>query len=126
MRVRQLVMLGALLAGCDEKQPEPPKPATPPTTTTTQVRPGDDVKRGEYLATIGACLECHTPRLPPTFNALDPSRSMSGGVPFSGPWGTVHTANVSMVAATYEPALLEAPFAGSSRTSSRCPPTSMR
>lgn len=111
MRLQQMLMLGALLAGCAEKTAEVPKPVEKPAAV-PQVRPGDDVKRGEYLATIAACLECHTPRLPPTFNELDGSKLMSGGVPFTGPWGTVHTANVSMVAAKYEPALLDATIRG--------------
>lgn len=113
MKRLQGVLLGLLLSACDEKKTEPPKAATvEKSATVSQVRPGDDVKRGEYLANIAACLECHTNRLPPTFNELDTTKLMSGGVAFSGPWGTVHSANVSMVAATYEPSLLEAAIRG--------------
>lgn len=105
----------ALLWGCAQKRAEPPPSAVEPVKVAPAVAaavPGDDVRHGEYLATIAACLECHTPRLPPTFNELDRSRWMAGGNPFSGPWGRVHTANVSMVAARYEPALLEAAIRG--------------
>lgn len=74
--------------------------------------PGDDLAHGRYLATIGACLECHTPRLPADPQQLDESRLMSGGIPFEGRWGVVHTANVSAVAAAYQPAHLEAAIRG--------------
>ncbi|MDX2011901.1 MAG: cytochrome c [Myxococcaceae bacterium] len=74
--------------------------------------PGDDVAHGRYLATIGACLECHTPRLSNDPERLDEAKLMSGGTPFGGPWGVVHTANVSAVAAAYQPAHLEAAIRG--------------
>jgi mono/diheme cytochrome c family protein len=115
MTRRLLGWCAVLLLGCDEKRAEV-KPATPEpvkaVADVVEARPGDDVKRGEYLATIAACHECHTPRLPPTFNELEREKLMAGGNPFAGPWGTVHTANVSMVAARYEPALLEAAIRG--------------
>lgn len=74
--------------------------------------PGDDVAHGRYLASIGACLECHTPRLASDPQRLDETKLMSGGTPFAGPWGVVHTANVSAVAAAYPPATLEAAIRG--------------
>jgi mono/diheme cytochrome c family protein len=67
---------------------------------------------GRYLATIGACLECHTPRESGHGDRLDERQLMSGGIPFEGPWGLVHSANVSMVAARYEAAHLEAALRG--------------
>ncbi len=94
------------------KPPPPPEPTPVAAPVNVDVKPGDDVARGEYLATIAACVECHTPRTPSDFNSLERSKLMAGGTPFSGPWGTVHSANVSMVAAKYEPALLEAAIRG--------------
>jgi mono/diheme cytochrome c family protein len=75
-------------------------------------KPGEDVARGRYLATIGACLECHTPRVDGDPERLDEARLMSGGTPFGGPWGVVHTANVFAVAAAYRPEHLEAAIRG--------------
>ncbi len=74
--------------------------------------PVDDAAHGRYLATIAACLECHTPRDPTSPQRLDQSKLMSGGTPFEGPWGLVHSANVSMAVSHYEPALLEATIRG--------------
>jgi mono/diheme cytochrome c family protein len=116
--LRAAVLLGVLLLGCREAPRSPadagakaraaqvvaPKPAPPV--------PGDDVAHGRYLATIGACLECHTPRTEGDPERLDEARLMSGGTPFGGPWGVVHTANVSAVASSYQPAHLEAAIRG--------------
>ena len=52
----------------------------------------DPVKRGEFLATISSCRECHTP--------VDkgeplPNMELSGGQIFDGPWGKVASANLT-------------------------------
>jgi mono/diheme cytochrome c family protein len=64
-----------------------------------------NAKRGEYLAAIGACKECHTLRT--ATGALDMTKLFAGGIPFEGPWGVVASANVSRVAAFMPPAQLE-------------------
>jgi mono/diheme cytochrome c family protein len=47
----------------------------------------DKVKRGFYLATIGHCMECHTPFGPPG-TGVDFQNSLGkGGREFPGPWG---------------------------------------
>ena len=56
-----------------------------------------DARHGDYLASIFVCRECHTLR-GPDGEHLDLSKNFAGGIPFDGPWGTVETANVSMVA----------------------------
>jgi len=53
----------------------------------------DKVKRGFYLATIGHCMECHTP-----FGAqgVDFKGSLGkGGRDFPGPWGTSKSRNIT-------------------------------
>jgi len=64
-----------------------------------------DAEHGEYLATIGGCKECHTPRTPS--GELDTTKLFAGGIPASGPWGVVAPANVSQIARTMPPAQLE-------------------
>jgi mono/diheme cytochrome c family protein len=46
---------------------------------------GDKVKYGEYLADIGHCMECHTPR--DDKGQIERSRLGAGGQKFPGPWG---------------------------------------
>jgi mono/diheme cytochrome c family protein len=53
----------------------------------------DPVKKGFYLATIGHCMECHTPRVagePQFKTALG-----KGGQEFHGPWGTSVSSNIT-------------------------------
>jgi mono/diheme cytochrome c family protein len=53
----------------------------------------DKVKRGFYLATIGHCMECHTP-----FGAkgVDYQNAMGkGGREFPGPWGVSKSTNIT-------------------------------
>jgi mono/diheme cytochrome c family protein len=79
----------------------------------------DKVRRGEYLATVGLCNDCHTPlKMTPDGPAPDMSRMLSGHpatmpvapsrppapwmaliaptlTAFSGPWGTSFAANLT-------------------------------
>lgn len=53
----------------------------------------DRVKYGEYLANVGHCMECHTPRDGqgmPQHNRLG-----AGGMVFKGPWGTSVARNLT-------------------------------
>ncbi|WP_309680240.1 c-type cytochrome [Polaromonas sp.] len=53
----------------------------------------NQVKYGEYLANIGHCMECHTPR-----NAqgmLEHARLGAGGQVFKGPWGASVSRNLT-------------------------------
>jgi len=55
---------------------------------------GDKAKRGFYLATIGHCMECHTPFAPP--GGRDFKNSLGkGGAEFPGPWGVVKSRNIT-------------------------------
>jgi mono/diheme cytochrome c family protein len=54
----------------------------------------DKVKHGFYLATIGHCMECHTPFVPG--GGRDFKNSMGkGGAEFPGPWGVVKSRNIT-------------------------------
>ncbi len=52
----------------------------------------DKVKRGFYLATIGHCMECHTPR---EKGELDFGKMGAGGQQFPGPWGISVSRNIT-------------------------------
>ena len=54
----------------------------------------DKLKRGRYLATIGHCMECHTPIAPP--GGPDFANSLGkGGRDFPGPWGVSKSRNIT-------------------------------
>ena len=54
----------------------------------------DKVKKGFYLATIGHCMECHTPFAPP--GGPDFAKSLGkGGREFPGPWGVSKSRNIT-------------------------------
>ena len=53
----------------------------------------EKVKRGFYLATIGHCMECHTPMTP---THIDYENSLGkGGREFPGPWGVSKSVNIT-------------------------------
>ncbi len=52
----------------------------------------DPVKRGFYLATIGHCMECHTPLVN---DVHDYAQLGKGGRPFPGPWGVTIARNIT-------------------------------
>ena len=78
----------------------------PPARAEAAPPPKGDPVRGEYLTTIFACQECHTLRQPDGMH-LDRARLFAGGIPFAGPWGLVHSANVSIPAASFPDRVLE-------------------
>jgi mono/diheme cytochrome c family protein len=54
----------------------------------------DKLAYGAYLAgPLGHCLDCHTPLRPD--HMLDMSKPGAGGRPFTGPWGTSVSANLT-------------------------------
>lgn len=66
-----------------------PEPITSPVSTPN---PSDRLKWGEYLVTLGACSECHTPsEQGKAIEGLD----YAGGAVFSGPFGVVAAANIT-------------------------------
>jgi mono/diheme cytochrome c family protein len=52
----------------------------------------DPIRQGFYLATLGHCMECHTPRGP---EGLDFAKAGKGGTEFPGPWGVSVARNIS-------------------------------
>jgi len=48
--------------------------------------------RGAYLVNMAGCSECHTPQ---EKGQELPGMAFAGGFPFSGPWGTVVSANIT-------------------------------
>lgn len=111
-----------MLVGCSQEQPASTNAAT--TAETPAVAPqssADAVKRGEYLVTIMACHDCHTPfKNGPNGPEPDMTRSLSGhpaamgkmppvgklnqpwlwsgaatNTAFAGPWGVSYAVNLT-------------------------------
>jgi mono/diheme cytochrome c family protein len=55
----------------------------------------DKVKRGQYLVTIGHCMECHTPFGPPGTGVDFQGSLGKGGREFPGPWGKSVSRNIT-------------------------------
>jgi mono/diheme cytochrome c family protein len=59
----------------------------------TEAMLGDPVTKGFYLATIGHCMECHTPMGPRGREWAD--KMGKGGFDFPGPWGVSTSRNIT-------------------------------
>lgn len=59
----------------------------------TEAMMGDKVKKGFYLATIGHCMECHTPFGPRGKDFV--GTLGQGGMEFPGPWGKSVSRNIT-------------------------------
>jgi mono/diheme cytochrome c family protein len=59
----------------------------------TEAMMGDKVKKGFYLATIGHCMECHTPFGPRGKDYVGDLGK--GGMEFPGPWGKSVSRNIT-------------------------------
>lgn len=66
-----------------------PQPVTEPVSSPD---PANRVKWGEYLVTVGACQDCHTPQ---NHGQGIPGTQFAGGPVFEGPWGKVAAANIT-------------------------------
>lgn len=95
----------ALLAGCTA-------PAQPAATATAAPAPfaaaGADAglpTRGEYLARIAGCNDCHTPGYGERGGDVPKDAWLTGSpLGFSGPWGTTYPANLRLKAAEMDEA----------------------
>jgi mono/diheme cytochrome c family protein len=58
----------------------------------TRAMLGEKLKNGFYLATIGHCMECHTPMVKGRHDWADLGR---GGFEFPGPWGVSVSRNIT-------------------------------
>ncbi|HEX2547509.1 MAG TPA: c-type cytochrome [Ramlibacter sp.] len=65
----------------------------PPVTTVKAPAKTDKVAYGKYLADIGHCMECHTPR--DDKGALAMAKVGAGGQVFKGPWGASVARNLT-------------------------------
>jgi len=66
-----------------------PQPITDPVPAPDLSTPAH---RGEYLATLASCADCHTPM---TRGMPDETKAYAGGQVFKGPWGTATSANIT-------------------------------
>ena len=58
----------------------------------TEAMQSDKIKKGFYLATIGHCMECHSPLIKGVHDWADLGR---GGFEFPGPWGKSVSRNIT-------------------------------
>ena len=105
-----VILSSSFMVNCTSPKPEPEKPA--------QLSQQELIKRGKYLTTIGACHDCHSPKImTPQGPEPDPARIFSGHpqdeqIPpivnnpdwiffnqgltaFVGPWGVSFSANLT-------------------------------
>ena len=60
------------------------------------------VTKGERVAIIGGCHDCHTAGYAETNGTIDPAVALKGNpVGYQGPWGTTYAVNLRLVAAKY-------------------------
>jgi mono/diheme cytochrome c family protein len=72
----------------------PLPPAYGPPVGSVQAPPASDtVRYGEYLARIGHCMDCHSPRAPN--GQLVTGKLGAGGQSFPGPWGVAVSRNLT-------------------------------
>ena len=58
------------------------------------------VAKGERIAAIGGCHDCHTVGFNEAGGVADPAKALTGNpMGFQGPWGTTYAANLRIVAA---------------------------
>lgn len=71
--------------------------ASVPTLATGSEASNDSIKRGEYLARIAGCNDCHTAGYPETAGNIPRDQWLTGvNVGFQGPWGTTYPANLRL------------------------------
>ena len=81
-------------AGPDLQDAAGPHHSSPaPRSPTPKPMMSDKVKKGFYLATIGHCMECHTPMGPRGREFAD--KLGTGGFEFPGPWGVSVSRNIT-------------------------------
>ena len=66
-----------------------PDPVTAPV---ADVGSSDHVRYGAHLADLAGCVDCHTPQVR---GQNVPGMDFAGGFSFTGPWGTVASANIT-------------------------------
>jgi mono/diheme cytochrome c family protein len=64
----------------------------PVTAAVADVSSSDQLQYGAHLADLAGCVDCHTPQVR---GQNVPGMDFAGGFPFTGPWGTVASANIT-------------------------------
>ena len=73
----------------------PPQPLPAPLVA------GASATRGQYIAAIALCADCHTPRMAPPMQGFDMTKFLGGGSSFQiPPLGTIYSANITPDTAT--------------------------
>ena len=95
-RAALLAALTLIVVSCTPKPEAPANAHGPDSSAHASMTP---VQRGEYLAIISGCHDCHTPG--GLWGAPDFTRALSGSeVGWQGPWGVTYAKNLTPDAAT--------------------------
>jgi mono/diheme cytochrome c family protein len=118
-RKRRALGGGALLiasVACTRTAPPGPDqaPGSGSSSTVTSTVVGSDAKRGEHLATIFTCVDCHTVRAADGIHASTPGR-LAGGRMYTGPFGTLYSPNVTVLGPGFPLDFLEKDIRGQNR-----------
>ncbi len=88
------------VAGCARAPAETATAASAPLPSAATAPSADAlVARGEYIARIGGCNDCHTPGYPESGGQVPREQWLVGtGFGWNGPWGTTYPANLRLKA----------------------------
>lgn len=88
----------ALLAGCQAA-------STPPATVASALPQDDLLARGEYMARMAGCNDCHTPGYAERGGDVPKAQWLVGSpLGYMGPWGTTYPANLRLKLAAMDEA----------------------
>lgn len=94
----RLILLAALVATTFAASVRAEQPAS-----------AEAIQRGRYVATIGGCNDCHTPRFAQSGGKVPESEWLTGdALGFSGPWGTTYAPNLRLRLASMDLATFKA------------------
>jgi mono/diheme cytochrome c family protein len=137
------IALFTVLFACNQGNDKSANDANSDISATRNREKDDQVKHGQYLATIGQCNDCHSPKtMTPRGPVIDSSKLLSGhdaavqfpplsaddfkpgpwgrmaldGTAFAGPWGVSYPANLTPDSATGIGAWTEEVFVKTLRT----------
>lgn len=88
------VSLGLAVASCSKNEVDRTAATGDSTAAASAAAAMTPVQRGEYLATVSGCHDCHTPG--GLYGAPDMSRALSGSeLGWKGPWGVSYAPNLT-------------------------------
>ena len=90
-----LIALALAAASCSASKTDTESASTERSdTTSAAAAPMNPVQRGQYLATVSGCHDCHTPGS--LYGAPDMKRALSGSdLGWKGPWGVSYATNLT-------------------------------